>query len=128
TPTNGDLTQSFVKDKREPILSPEEQLQQKKNELISEGWEEKNIENGQLPVCYNFQPKKGKIKNRLEVHVGGGTDVAIKVMNISTEKCVRYVFINSGSTFKIRNIPEGQYYLKIAYGKNWFSKLENGQC
>jgi hypothetical protein len=62
------------------------------------------------------------------VQVGGGTDVAIKVMNLQTNKCVRYVFINSGSTYKIRNIPEGFFYLKIAYGKDWFSKIENGQC
>lgn len=128
TPSTGDLTQSFVEEKPKPVLSQEEQIQQKKDQLISEGWEENSVENGQLPVCYNFQPKKGKIKNRLEVTVGGGTDVAIKIMNSSTEKCVRYVFINSGSTLKIRNIPEGKYYLKIAYGKNWFSKVENGQC
>jgi hypothetical protein len=50
--------------------------------------------------------KKSKINNYLEVHVGGGTDVAIKVMNLETDKCIRYVFINSGSTYKIKNIPE----------------------
>ena len=49
-------------------------------------------------------------------------------MNLSTDKCVRYVFINSGSTYTIRNIPEGSYYLKIAYGKNWLSKVESGRC
>ncbi len=49
-------------------------------------------------------------------------------MNIQTEKSVRYVFINSRSTYSINNIPEGQYYLKIAYGKDWLSKVENGQC
>ena len=47
---------------------------------------------------------------------------------MQTEKCVRYVFINSGSTYEIHNIPEGVYYLKIAYGKDWYSKVENGQC
>jgi hypothetical protein len=26
------------------------------------------------------------------------------------------------------NIPESEYYLKIAYGKDWLSKIENGQC
>jgi hypothetical protein len=49
-------------------------------------------------------------------------------MNAETEKCVRFVFINSGTTYKITNIPQGTYYLKIAYGKNWFSKVKNGQC
>ena len=49
-------------------------------------------------------------------------------LNTNTDKCIPYVFINSGSTYAIRNIPHGSYYLKIAYGKNWLFKVENGQC
>ena len=139
-PSNGDLNNTFVDDqsasttpdKKEPAyvaeLTPEQKLQQEKDKLIAEGWEETEVNNGQLPSCYNFVPKKSSINNYLEVHVGGGTDVAIKVMNLNTDKCIRYVFINSGSTYKIRIIPEGTFYLKIAYGKDWFSKVENGQC
>jgi hypothetical protein len=139
-PTNGDLNNTFVDDQTAsstpetksstyvPELTPEQKFQQEKEKLIAEGWEETEVNNGQLPSCYNFAPKKSGINNYLEVHVGGGTDVAIKVMNLNTDKCIRYVFINSGSTYKIRNIPEGTFYLKIAYGKDWFSKVENGQC
>jgi hypothetical protein len=142
-PANGDLNSTFVDNKKEstssqkksktnstyvPEQTPEQQLQQEKDKLISAGWKETEVNNGQLPSCYNFVPKKSNIDNYLEVNVGGGTDVVIKVMNLRTDKCVRYVFINSGSTYKILNIPEGIYYLKIAYGKDWFSKIENGQC
>jgi hypothetical protein len=127
-PENGDLNPTFVNNKVSPEISAEELLLKEKNKLIAEGWEEKTVVDGQLPDCYNFLPKKGKLDNYLEVNVGGGTDVAIKVMNIKSEKCVRYVFINSGSSYKIKNIPEGTYYLKIAYGKDWLSKAENGQC
>jgi len=139
-PSNGDLDNTFhdnqsasttsdgKKTEYVPELTPEQKLQQEKNKLIAEGWKETEVNNGQLPSCYNFVPKKSRINNYLEVQVGGGTDVAIKVMNLNTDKCIRYVFINSGSTYKIRNIPEGTYYLKIAYGKDWFSKVENGQC
>jgi hypothetical protein len=128
TPENGDLNNSFVDNSSTKELTPEQKFEQEKEKLISEGWQEQNIENGQLPSCYNFKPKKGNVDNYLEVYVGSGTDVSIKVMNLNTEKCVRYVFINSGSTYTIRNIPEGRYYLKIAYGKNWLSIVENGQC
>lgn len=38
------------------------------------------------------------------------------------------MYINSGTTYSINNIPEGKYYLKIAYGKNWISKVEDGRC
>lgn len=128
TPKNGDLNGTFIEQNPTVELTPEQKFEKEKEKLISEGWQEEDIQNGQLPSCYNFKPKKGSVKNYLDVYVGSGTDVAIKVMNLNTEKCVRYVFINSGSTYTLNNIPEGEYYLKIAYGKNWLSKVENGQC
>ena len=128
TPENGELNNTFVETSSTKGLTPEQKYEQEKEKLISEGWQEQGIENGQLPSCYNFKPQKGNVDNYLEIYVGSGTDVSIKVMNLNTEKCVRYVFINSGSRYTIRNIPEGRYYLKIAYGKNWLSKVENEQC
>ena len=125
---DGDLDKTFAEETQISDLKSEQKFEQEKEKLILDGWEEKQIENGQLPACYNFIPQKGKIDNFLEVYVGSGTDIAIKLMNLKTDKCVRYVFINSRSTYRIRNIPEGKYYLKIAYGKNWLSKVENGQC
>ena len=128
TPENGDLNNTFVEKAPTVELTPEQKYQKAKEKLITEGWQEQNIKNGQLSSCYNFRPKKGDVDNHLEVYVGSGTDVSIKVMDSNTNKCVRYVFINSGSTYSINNIPEGQYYLKIAYGKDWLSKVKNGQC
>lgn len=128
TPNNGDLDNTFKKEVKTPELTPEEKLQKEKEKLLAEGWTEDNIPNGPMPPCYNFIPKRGKVDNYLEVSVGGGTDVVIKVMNMKTEKCIRYVFINRNSTYQIKNIPEGTYYLKIAYGKNWLSKVENKSC
>ena len=140
-PADGDLNNTFVENNQGSTTSPnnsasnyvpeltaEQKFQEEKEKLTATGWKETELNNGQLSSCYNFIPRKSKIDNYLEVQVGGGTDVAIKVMNSQTDKCVRYVFINSGSTFKIRNLPEETFYLKIAYGKDWFSKNENGQC
>jgi hypothetical protein len=128
TPENGDLNNTFVEQTPTVELTTEQKYEQEKERLISEGWQEQDIQNGQLPSCYNFKPQKGSVNNYLEVYVGSGTDVSIKIMNLNTDKCIRYVFINSGSTYTINNIPEGRYYLKIAYGKNWLSKVESGQC
>ena len=125
-PGNGDLNETFI-DPDTASNTTQVELSET-DRLLLEGWEEKSIQNGQLPSCYNFKPKRGSVSNYLEVSVGGGTDVSIKVMDINSEKCIRYVFINSGSTYNIRNIPEGRYYLKIAYGKHWVSKSENGKC
>ena len=128
TPENGDLNSTFNEQTPTVELTTEQKYEQEKERLISEGWQEQDIQNGQLPSCYNFKPKKGSVNNYLEVYVGSGTDVSIKIMNLNTDKCIRYVFINSGSSYTINNIPEGRYYLKIAYGKNWLSKVESGQC
>ncbi|MCE2711875.1 MAG: hypothetical protein LW688_04970 [Cryomorphaceae bacterium] len=124
---NGDLDNTFTEQTSEENIANEKYLRLKEK-LIANGWQERNNDNGQLPSCYNFVPKKGNLDNSLNVYVGSGTDVAIKLMNVETEKCVRYVFINSETDYSIENIPEGQYYLKIAYGKDWLSKNVNGQC
>lgn len=126
--SNGELNSSFIEETPQAEMSQEQILAQEKEKLLSEGWEEQEIKNGQLPTCYNFAPKRGTADNYLKVNVGGGTDVSIKVMSLSTNKCVRYVFINSLTTYTIKNIPEGEYYLKIAYGRKWISKVDNGQC
>jgi hypothetical protein len=97
-------------------------------ELKREGWKLDQIENGILSPCYNFKPMYGTVENYLNVIVGGGTDVVIKLMNLQTNICTRYVFVNSNSSFRISNIPEGQYYLKIAYGKQWFSRVSDRVC
>lgn len=127
---NGNLDNTFNADTIAKVkpLTPEEAFELEKEKLKKEGWEENDMENGQLSKCYNFKPKYSSINNKLEVNVGGGTDVVIKLMNKQTNKCIRYVYINSNSTYEIKNVPEGIYYLKIAYGKNWISKVENGKC
>ncbi len=124
--SNGNLDETFAQ--KEPKLSPEEEFKIKRDSLVKEGWEEKDLQDGQLPNCYNFRPTYGNIDNSLDVLVGSGTAVVIKVMNAETQKCIRYVYINSKSSYSIKNIPPGKYYLKIAYGKNWLSKVESGKC
>ena len=128
THSNGDL--SFDETDIATVVDTVAIVPEKSQEevLIDEGWEQSEIANGLMPSCYNFTPKRAKIDNSLNVRVGGGTDVVIKLMNEATDKCIRYVFINSGTSYQISGIPQGRYYLKIAYGKNWFSKKENGKC
>lgn len=109
-------------------ISPEEQFKLVKEAELQNGWKDQPTKNGNLSNCFNYRLQRGDIPNYLKVRVGGGTDVAIKVMRLYDDVCVRYVFVNSGSTFRITNIPEGQYYLKIAYGTEWLSKVQNQQC
>jgi hypothetical protein len=129
-PENGDLTSTFSEQQTSQTpLTPDQLLEQEKNRLVKEGWQENNLQNGLMPSCYNFSPKYDQsTDNYLKINVGSGTDMVAKLMNANTGICVRYVFINRLSSYSIRNIPEGVYYLKLAYGKEWLSKVENSQC
>jgi hypothetical protein len=126
-PENGDLTSTFAE--QQTSLTPDQLLEQERNRLLKEGWQENNLKNGLMPTCYNFSPKyDNSIDNYLKINVGSGTDIVAKLMNSNSGICIRYIFINRLSSFTIRNIPEGNYYLKLAYGKGWLSKVENAQC
>lgn len=42
-------------------------------------------------------------------------------MNKTTDECIRYVYVPENSTVNIQMIPQGEYYLKLAYGKDWMN-------
>ncbi len=95
------------------------------------GWEETNYISGSTPACENITPRYDrKIDNYLRVNVGSGTDVVIKLMKKDSYKdeCIRIVYIRSGDVYNIKNIPEGRYYLKIAYGKDYRKKIVDYKC
>jgi hypothetical protein len=108
--------------------TPESAYQTEKNRLLSEGWKATELTNGRMSSCYNVVSKTEDIDNYLDIYVGGNTAVAVKIMNYATGICIRYVYVNSNTSYRIRNIPQGRYILKIAYGKEWYSKIENGRC
>ena len=95
------------------------------------GWEETNYRSGNASACANITPKYDyDIDNYLRVNDGSGTDVVIKLLKIGSYKdeCIRIVYIRSKDTYEIKNIPEGRYYLKIAYGKDYRKKVVDNQC
>lgn len=128
---NGDLNETFIEsgEIETDSIKYENEVIAQKNNLIKDGWESYQFKNGLMPDCYNFVPTQDKsLDNYLELIVGGGTDIAVKLLNKESDKCIRYVFVNRNSSYKIQNIPEGKYYVKIAYGKDWMSKVEYNQC
>lgn len=114
-------------DKPEPITNIDLVTQDSIN-LVNQGYELRHLKNGAEPDCFNYTPRKSNIDNKLEVYVGYGTDVAVKLIDKETENCIRYFYVNSGSTYTIHGIPQGIYYLKLAYGTQWMMSNESGQC
>jgi hypothetical protein len=86
---------------------------------------------GDEPECYNINKEYDtSIDNYLKINVGENTDVAVKLMkyNSQVETCIRTAYIRAGEFFDLKNIPQGQYYLKIAYGKNFRKYIIDDQC
>jgi hypothetical protein len=95
------------------------------------GWNKKHYESGETPECENVDPQYDyRLDNYLKVNVGSHTDVVIKLMKkqYGGDICIRIVFIRSNETYYLKNIPEGNYYLKIAYGSDWRQKIVDQQC
>jgi hypothetical protein len=79
----------------------------------------KSIKTGENFKC-DFEPQiDNGIPNYLRVRASRNTDVAVRLIDAKTDKCIRYAFINEGESYDIKNIPEGKYYVKVAFGKEW---------
>lgn len=78
-----------------------------------------------MPKEYGVKSKFGQQDNYFDIEIGEGCDVAIKIMDVATDKCIRYVFVPENSSANIQMIPQGKYYLKLAYGKDWM-ECDNG--
>ncbi len=95
-------------------------------------WEKKTYKSGATPKSFNFKGKFDyKLDNYLKIKVGKNTEVVVKMYKMgktaSDDELVRVTYINSSTTQFIRNVPEGEYYLKIAYGRDWRETLKNGK-
>lgn len=128
---NGELSSTFQIDNSQTISSNNDIEQPQKSEqerLQDNGWVVESLSNGNLSNCYNYVAEYGEIDNYLLVRVGNNTNVVVKILDYSTDRCVRYVYINQSSSYRIERIPEGRYYLKIAYGFDWMSINKDGYC
>ena len=113
----------------ETTLFDENYNSKRVNDDDFDGWERLYYQTGVSPDCSNITPLYDtSINNYLNVSVGQGTDAVVKLIEFSTDDCIRIVYVRGGDTFRIKNIPQGYYYLKIAYGKDYRKKVVNGKC
>lgn len=97
----------------------------------NEGWISRKYESGDTPDCENITAEYDKnLDNHLKVTVNSNSDVVVKLMKKQAEGdlCIRTTYIESNDFAVIRNIPEGKYYLKIAYGNDWRQRKTGGKC
>ncbi len=59
-------------------------------------------------------------KNNINIHNSDESEAIVcLVENKKTKRTIRNQYMNMGSTFKMNNIPDGEYFLKVYYGTNW---------
>ncbi len=98
-------------------------------------WKTTNYKTGDIPNCLKFIPSivDKKMDNFLKINNDSNQDAVIKLVKLDyvnkTEVTSRVSFIEKHSKYKIKNIPSGKYYLKIAYGTAWKEKANvNESC
>lgn len=100
------------------------QAQQK---LLDAGWTVETPDED-LTEDYGIKPIYGIQDNYFDIAIGSGCNVAVKIMDLRTDKCIRYVYVAENSTTTVQEIPQGIYYLKLAYGYDWMEfETEEGK-
>jgi len=93
------------------------------------GWYDYPMYTGQSSDCIKlFKRFPVKIDNYLKLNLNIESDVVLLLVNNFRNSCIRSIYIESGDTYYIRNIPEGIYYLKIYYGNELIIKNVAEKC
>lgn len=94
-------------------------------QLIRDGWAEQATSQGELGEDYGYKPAYGLQDNYFDIIMGDGANVAVKIMDTKSGRCIRYALVNMNSSVTLSQIPQGRYYLKLAYGHDWM-ELDTG--
>ena len=86
--------------------------------LLDAGWTVETPDED-LTEDYGITPIYGIQDNYFDIAIGSGCNVAVKIMDLRTDKCIRYVYVAEYTTTTVQEIPQGFYYLKLAYGYDW---------
>ena len=74
-------------------------------QLIGEGWYfPKTVPEGELPKEYGVKSKFGQQDNYFDIEIGNGCDVAVKIVDESTDQCIRYVLVPENSSANVQMI------------------------
>lgn len=92
--------------------------------MMANGWELSTPEGGDFDESMGIKPVYGLQDNYFDITIGKGFSVAAKIMSQKEHKCIRYIFVPEGQTVTVNEIPQGKYYLKLAYGNDWMVKTE----
>ena len=94
-----------------------------------ENWTKLISLTGEGLECTNISPQQDyNIDNYLDIYNSTQSNSVIKLMD-KNDQCIRMAYIGIGEKYSMKNIPEGIYKVRVAYGKRLSkSFLEGGIC
>lgn len=99
---------------------------QHQQQMLDNGWVLETPDED-MSETYGIEPVYGIQDNYFDITVGKGLNAAVKIIDCRTDKCIRYVYVAENSTTTVQEIPQGKYYLKLAFGYDWMSFDGNGE-
>lgn len=103
-------------------------ISENQKKLLNEGWISIIANKSRdLSSEYGVVPVYGTLDNYFDIKMGKGSDLAVKIIDLSENKCIRYIYVQENSEYTVSQIPQGKYRLLIAYGKNWMTQQKEGK-
>ncbi len=122
-----------------------EKKEQKKDEIAIENWERQRQQDSinDLYTEHNNIEYKETVLHTGDAPYGKGVapkgalssciisnptryDAVVILVN-QKGKWVRNSYIPSGASYKMKNIPEGKYIIKVTQGYSWYNQKDNGE-
>jgi hypothetical protein len=89
-------------------------------------WTKVFTSTGERLECSNITPKNDMtLDNYLEIENASDGDAVVKLIDAS-DKCIRVAFIEQGKTYRMKNLPQGIYTTKVAFGKRLSKSFKDG--
>ncbi len=101
----------------------------KSDSNVFKSWPKTSYLSGDIPKAFdNIDQQFDKaIDNYLKINTTPKTEAVVKLVRTTDSTCIRVVYLREESEVFMKNIPEGKYFLKIAYGNDWREKEVDGK-
>lgn len=63
-------------------------------------------------------------ENEITFRNGPGSDVVICLVDLYSERVIRNEYIRAGDTFTMTEVPDGTYFIRGVYGRDWNPNLD----
>ncbi len=91
--------------------------------VAKEEVQEEIISDSPYSIFFGEEVYDTESKNNIVLHNSDESEVIVcLVQGASPNKTIRNQYLQWGATFKLNNIPDGNYFLKIYFGTKWDTK------